>query len=82
MIPRYFSSVFSEHEKGESVKIECCTALLMIGFHSFCWSSDQHIKYKLAFKENNLISTVELLWLEHLLNYENMFETGVVRAEC
>ena len=27
--------------------------------------------------------TVELQWLEHLLDYENMFEIGVVRAgEC
>ena len=27
--------------------------------------------------------TVELQWLEHLWNHENMFETGVVRAnEC
>ena len=29
------------------------------------------------------INTVELQWLEHLWNHENMFETGVVRAiEC
>ena len=29
------------------------------------------------------IHTVELQWLEHLWNLENMFETGVVRAnEC
>ena len=28
-------------------------------------------------------NTVELQWLEHLRNHENMFETGVVRAmEC
>ena len=28
-------------------------------------------------------NTVELQWLGHLWNYENMFETGVVRAnEC
>ena len=28
-------------------------------------------------------TTVELQWLEHFLNHENMFETGVVRAnEC
>ena len=28
-------------------------------------------------------NTVELQWLEHLWNHENMFETGVVRAnEC
>ena len=27
--------------------------------------------------------TVELQWLEHIWNHENMFETGVVRAnEC
>ena len=27
--------------------------------------------------------TVELKWLEHLWNHENMFETGAVRAnEC
>ena len=24
--------------------------------------------------------TVELRWLEHLRNHENMFETGVIRA--
>ena len=30
-----------------------------------------------------LLNTVELHWLEHLWDYENMFETGVVRAnEC
>ena len=30
-----------------------------------------------------LKTTVELQWLEHLWNHENMFETGVVRAnEC
>ena len=28
-------------------------------------------------------NTVELQWLEHLWDYKNMFETGVVRAsEC
>ena len=26
------------------------------------------------------VHTVEVQWLEHLLNYENMFETGVVLA--
>ena len=31
----------------------------------------------------DLHHTVELQWLKHLLNLENMFETGVVRAnEC
>ena len=31
----------------------------------------------------NIIFTVELQWLEHLWNHENMFETWVVRAnEC
>ena len=30
-----------------------------------------------------IINTVELQWLEHLWDHENMFETGVVRAnEC
>ena len=30
-----------------------------------------------------LLNTVELQWLEHLWNDENMFETGVVRPnEC
>ena len=30
-----------------------------------------------------LVYTVEFQWLEHLWNNENMFETGVVRAnEC
>ena len=31
----------------------------------------------------HLFITVELQWLEHLWNHENMFETGLVRAnEC
>ena len=30
-----------------------------------------------------MITTAELQWLEELWNYENLFETGVVRAnEC
>ena len=30
-----------------------------------------------------IFRTVDLQWLEHLGNHENMFETGVVRAkEC
>ena len=33
--------------------------------------------------DGGLPYTVELQWLEHLWNHENMFETGVVRAkEC
>ena len=33
--------------------------------------------------DDSLPNTVELPWLEHLWNHENMFETGVVRAnEC
>ena len=32
---------------------------------------------------NETANTVELQWLEHLWNHENMFKTGVVRAnEC
>ena len=29
---------------------------------------------------DSLINTVELQWLEHLLNHEKMFKTGEVRA--
>ena len=33
--------------------------------------------------DDSLPYTVELQWLEHLWNHDNMFETGVVRAnEC
>ena len=33
--------------------------------------------------DESLPYTVELQWLEHLWNHENMFEIGVVRAkEC
>ena len=33
--------------------------------------------------DDSLPFTVEIQWLEHLWNHENMFETGVVRAkEC
>ena len=28
---------------------------------------------------SSIITTVELQWLEHLWNHENMFETGMVR---
>ena len=39
-------------------------------------------KYSLA-NAADKVSTVELRWLEHLRDHENMFETGVVRAnEC
>ena len=38
---------------------------------------------KRPFEKKCCSNTVELQWLEHLWNYENMFETGVVRAnEC
>ena len=40
---------------------------------------------KLEVSTREVISpyTVELQWLEHICNHENMFETGVVRAnEC
>ena len=34
-------------------------------------------------KKINASYTVELQWLEHLWNHENMFETGIVRGnEC
>ena len=32
------------------------------------------------FENETLLNTVELQWLEDLWNHENMFETGVVRA--
>ena len=39
-------------------------------------------KYR-SFNRFDVIITVELQWLEQLRNHENMFETGVVRAnEC
>ena len=41
--------------------------------------------YNILYCKNKKIGTpktdtVELQWLEHLWDYENMFETGVVRA--
>ena len=34
-------------------------------------------------EEEVYTNTVELLWLEHLWNHEDMFETGLVQAnEC
>ena len=36
-----------------------------------------------SLKQNLDANTVELQWLEHLCNHENVFDTGVVRAnEC
>ena len=31
-------------------------------------------------KSKSKLNTVELQWLEHLWDYENLFEAGVVRA--
>ena len=45
--------------------------------------SNMHLISKLSINLNIMICTVELQWLEHLWNDENMFETGVVRVnEC
>ena len=41
---------------------------------------EPRLERKLRFSATD---TVELQWLEHLWDHENMFETGVVRAnEC
>ena len=37
------------------------------------------IKWNIA-TLTNCRTTVELQWLEHIWDYENLFETGVVRA--
>ena len=43
--------------------------------------SQTGIRAKVLVQRNQ--HTVKLQWLEHLRNYENMFETGVIRAnEC
>ena len=45
--------------------------IIVIFFFKFCLEILSHKK------------TVELQWLEHIWNHENMFETGVVQAnEC
>ena len=37
----------------------------------------------LFFAQYSSVTTVKLQWLKHIWNHENMFETGVVRAnEC
>ena len=42
-----------------------------------------HLKDPEIFLYVPMSITAELQWLEHLRNHENMFETGVVRAnEC
>ena len=48
----------------------CCYHITMTQF----WSSE--LSYKLTY----YTFTVELQWLEHLWDYENVFETRVVRA--
>ena len=36
--------------------------------------------FNLSLDKRDFPHTVELQWLEHLRDYENLFETGVVRA--
>ena len=38
------------------------------------------VQFILLFSQHSFVYTVELKWLEHLLNHENMFSTGVVRV--
>ena len=55
---------------------------------SVCFPNDKPFKNNSTVKGKNLLlrghTTVELQWLEHLWDYENVFETGVVRRanEC
>ena len=52
----------------------CIAAIAVYNFFSEC------VSIALTIMSQN---TVELQWLEHLWDHENMFETGVVRAnEC
>ena len=51
-----------------------------ISVNSFCTEEPSTLMEDV---DDSLLDTVELQWLEHLWNHENMFETGVVRAyEC
>ena len=38
-------------------------------------------RFSIVWNDYNYIYTLELQWLEHLWNHENMFETGLVRAK-
>ena len=43
----------------------------------------QNIEIARMLISKHKVNTVELQWLKHLWNHENMFETGLVRAnEC
>ena len=70
------------------VNTDVCTSFICKGFHT-----PFHVPVNSCCAEepctlledvnDSLPCSVELQWLEHLWNYENMFETGVVRAkEC
>ena len=55
----------------------------MAGYMLTCTGSCSVTKAKTnmdMYTEKVLLTTVELQWLEHLWDYENLFETGVVRA--
>ena len=63
------------------------TSFRCIGLHTPCHMSllvnsycTEESSTLLEDVDDSLPCTVELQWLEHLWNHENMFETGVVRA--
>ena len=74
---------FSSKDKGKKLKCSLLQLLLralrakcLIRLILFPHIIDKFTVYKACVSRN----TVELQWLEHLWDYENMFVTGVVRA--
>ena len=64
--------------------LEICRVDCIIKYRAFTGSDNLKVitLYQYFMFNWNLV-TVELQWLEQLWNHENMFETGVIRAnEC
>ena len=55
----------------------------ILSSEQFCFETAQIVLLSVEHVRTIQIYTVELKWLEHLWDHENMLETGVVRAnEC
>ena len=68
---------------GLSLKIWGCKTFVTKDFKLECSTSKTNVKFEGRCCGKRFIYTVELEWLEHFFNHENMFDTGVVRAnEC
>ena len=83
--PKWLPSTVTKSSKNmqylmnNQINLDQICVKLMRSLSSQCEGPKQ-VRYSVPRKYCN---TVDFLWLEHIWNHENMFETGVVRAnEC